>query len=89
MAAGIKEATDFAFPVAAENDRSSSDVPGLEVSRVFQFRRMTDIDPATGKDATDLLRMDLFRYLGNTIEQEDLSILIVDNIGCSVHLYPL
>src|SRR5580693_8358207 len=67
VAAAVEQRADGAFAVAAKNDRAPRHGAGLEVTGIFQFRSMADIDPAAVEDGALLA-------LQHVLGDEDLAI---------------
>ena len=85
VAAGVEQAVIGAIAVAGEDDRPASDFTRDEVTRLLQFRCVADIDPAAPENVRHFLTQDVVGDQHLTVEQEGLSLAIVDDVGACGH----
>src|SRR5213079_1727690 len=86
MAAGVEQAVHLAGLVAAEDHRPAGDPPRAEVAGIFQLGSVADINPAAAEDRRHLLAQNVVGDEHFAVEQEGLSLAVVDDVGAGGHL---
>ena len=79
MPAAIDQRAHGAFAIAAEDDRTAGDRPGLEVAGILQLGGVADIDPAAVEDGAFLALEDFVRDEHLAIDEEGLGFRVFDD----------
>src|SRR5207248_8559887 len=85
MAAGVEQAMKLALLVPAEDHRPPGDLARTKITGILQLGGVPDVDPAAAEDARYFLAQDIFRYQDLAVEQERLSLAVVDDVGAGRH----
>ena len=86
MAAGVEQAVHLAGLIAAEDHRPAGDPARAEVAGIFQLGGVADINPAAAEDRRHLLAQNVVGDEHFAVEQESLSLAVVDDVGACRHI---